>query len=148
MPPFSSFYLWFNIFKKQFNTRIKPIRSGNGTEFVNQKFNDFCKNFGINQQLTVPYNLQSNGPTERLSDASMYSAKAMLNVAKLSHQFQEDATSTQQIIYIIFFPHKGINGKIPFEIIFKIQSRLFKSTCFLEVNFFLFCSKISWRKVR
>jgi len=87
MPPFSSFYLWFNIFKKQFNTRIKPIRSGNGTEFVNQKFNDFCKNFGINQQLTVPYNLQSNGPTERLSDASIYSAKAMLNVAKLSHQF-------------------------------------------------------------
>jgi len=44
----------------------------------------------------------------------------MLNDSKLSHQFWEDATSTANYIHN-HIPHKGINMKIPYEIINKTK---------------------------
>jgi len=44
---FETFYNWFSKIKNIYNTRIKFIRSDNGTEFKNIKFNDFCKIYGI-----------------------------------------------------------------------------------------------------
>jgi len=44
----------------------------------------------------------------------------MLNDSKLSHQFWEDATSTANYIHNRI-PHKGINTKIPYEIINKTK---------------------------
>ena len=39
---FETFYNWFSKIKNILNTRIKFIRSDNGTEFKNTKFYDFC----------------------------------------------------------------------------------------------------------
>jgi len=117
---FNSFYNWFLSIKNKYNTRIIYIRTDNGTEFCNNNFNLFFKSYGIKHQLTVPYNPQQNGRVERFNGTLINSAKAMLNDSKLSHQFWEDATSTANYIHNRI-PHKGINMKIPYEIINKTK---------------------------
>ena len=38
--------------------RIKILRSYNGGEFTSSEFNEYCKEAGINRELTIPYNPQ------------------------------------------------------------------------------------------
>ena len=40
---------------------MKVIRSDNGTEYTFNKFNKFCKDAGIEHQLTTTYTSQQNG---------------------------------------------------------------------------------------
>ena len=134
---FSSFFFWFNRIRNQFNTRINIIRSDNGVEFNNQKFKQFCHNYGILQQFTVPYNPQSNGRAERFNGTFINSAKVMLNDAKLIRQLCEDAVATTNYFHNMLL-HKGISNKIPFEIIFKskvnyINLRVFGCKVFFYV---------------
>jgi len=113
---FNFFYNWFNKIKNQFNTRIQYIRTDNGTEFNNKNFKQFCNDYGIQHQLIVPYNPQQNGRVERFNGTIINSAKTMLNDAQLSPQFWEDAVSTSNYIHNRI-PHKGINNRIPYEIL-------------------------------
>jgi len=115
---FSAFHNWFNNVKNLYNTRIKYIRTDNGTEFVNRTFKEFCHNYGIKHQLTIPYNPQQNGKAERFNQTLINSAKVMLNDSMLSKHFWEDAVSTANYIHNRL-PHQGIKYKIPFEIIHK-----------------------------
>lgn len=59
----------FNEFKimaeNQTGKSLRAIRSDNGTEYVNFKFDNLCKEFGILHQKTVPYTPQQNGVAER-----------------------------------------------------------------------------------
>jgi len=127
---FSSFYTWFCTIKNQYNTRIKFIRTDNGTEFVNSKFKDFCNKYGItHHQLTIPYNPQQNGKVERFNGTLINAAKVLLHDAMLSHQFWEDAIDTSNYIRNRL-PHKGIHNKIPFELLNKTKSKLFQHQSF------------------
>ena len=45
--------------------KIYILRSGNGGEFTSNEFNDLCKEYGIKRELTIPYNPQQNGVSER-----------------------------------------------------------------------------------
>jgi len=56
-----SFIKWFTQVKNIYNTRIKFIRTDNGTKFCNNSFKQFFINNGITHQLTVPYNPQQMG---------------------------------------------------------------------------------------
>ena len=85
-------------------------------EFSNQKFRHFCQYYGIQQQFIVQYNPQSNGRVERFNGSLFNAAKVILNDAKLSHQFWEDAIAIANYIHNVL-PHKGIANKLPFEII-------------------------------
>jgi len=113
---FYHFHNWFNKIKNQFNKRIQYIRTDNGTEFNNKNFKQFCIDFGIQHQFTVPYHPQQNGRIERFNGTIINSAKSMLNDAKLSLQFWEDAVSTSNYIHNRIL-HKGINNKIPYELL-------------------------------
>lgn len=102
----------------QFNTTPKIIRSNNGKEFTSNKFSEILNSHGIIHQTTVPYNPQMNGKTERLNEILIHTATSLLEGAKLSRKFWEDATNTVSYIYNRI-PHKPINNKIPFELLFK-----------------------------
>jgi transposase InsO family protein len=43
---------------------LKVIHSDNGTEFRNASFDEFCLEYGINQQFSVPRVPQQNGVVE------------------------------------------------------------------------------------
>ena len=53
-------------FKKIYNqSKIRAIRSDNGSEFINEKFVDFLQNNNIKQILSEAGKPQSNGMIER-----------------------------------------------------------------------------------
>ena len=58
-------YAFFNLIKNQFKRTVKIFRSDNGTEFVNDKFNEFCITNGIIHQTSCAYTPQQNGIVER-----------------------------------------------------------------------------------
>lgn len=54
---FDMFVSFYNMVLTQFNKKIKIIRSDNGTEFINNKINDFVNTMGIIHQTSVAYTL-------------------------------------------------------------------------------------------
>ena len=44
--------------------RIKVLRSGNGGEYIDKDFTDFCAREDIKREWTTPYNLEQNGVAE------------------------------------------------------------------------------------
>jgi len=115
---FEKFYSWTKEVNDIFNKNITYIRTDNGTEFKNSQFKRFCSAKGIIQQLTILYNPQQNGRAEKFNVILINLAKALLNDAKPSRQFWENAVDTANYIHNRI-PHSGINNRIPFEILFK-----------------------------
>ena len=105
---FESFCYWTKIIKNQFNKTIKVIRSDNGTEFLSNSFQSFCKDNGIIHQTTVPYNPQQNNRAERLNGVLISTTTSLLEDAKLSRRFWEDAMSTASYLYNRI-PHQSTN---------------------------------------
>ena len=55
-----------NGFKKIYNiSKIKAVRSDNGSEFINKKFTDYLEKNGIKQTFSEASKPQSNGMIER-----------------------------------------------------------------------------------
>ena len=72
---FGCIYAFFNLIRSQFKKTVKIFRSDNGTEFVNDKFNEFCITNGIIHQTSCAYTPQQNGIVERKH-------RHLLNVAR------------------------------------------------------------------
>jgi len=100
------------------DTKVKFIKSDNGTEFKSNLLKQICEENGIIQLFSTPYTPQQNGRIERLNRVLIETATSLLKDAKLSKRFWEDAISTASYIYNRF-PHKGINNKIPYEVLYK-----------------------------
>ena len=81
------------------NLTITKIQSDNGKEYTSRKFIDICNKAGIQRNLIVPRNPQSNGRAERLNGTIINATKALLNQARLSYHFWEDAVKTAVKIY-------------------------------------------------
>ena len=58
--------------------RIKTLGSDNGREYTSKEFEFFCKDVGINMELTNPYNPQQNGVAERNNRNIMEVVKTMI----------------------------------------------------------------------
>jgi len=103
--------------KKKKNITIKAIRFDNGKEFQNSQFQTFCQENRIKYQFhqfrIIPL---KNGRAERFNGILISSAKALLNEAKLSHEFWEYAVDTANFIYNRLPPTKVIKKRIPYEV--------------------------------
>ena len=66
--------------------KIKVLRTDNGGEFYEKKFEQFCKECGIAQQNTTPYTPQHNGSAERIN-GSLMEKVSMLSGARLGQEF-------------------------------------------------------------
>ena len=108
----------FVTIKNIFNKTIKYLKRENGTEYSNNQFNDFCDKNGIIHLYSIPYNPQQNGKAERFQQTLIHCARALLNDSKLHYTFREDAVRTATFIYNRL-PHKGIDNKIPYEVLFE-----------------------------
>ena len=64
--------------KNQFDKTVKIFRSNNGTEFVNQNMDKFCKDNGIHQQTSCAYTPQQNGLAERKHRHLLNVARALM----------------------------------------------------------------------
>ncbi|CAL1680875.1 unnamed protein product [Lasius platythorax] len=80
------------------NTKVKIIRSDNGTEYCNQKLTDYFKEKGIKHQLTVPYTPQQNGLAERTQRTIMDKVRCMFQDSGCDRIMWTEAANTAAYI--------------------------------------------------
>jgi len=114
---FESVRDWYKKIINIFNKKITYLRSDNGTEFTSNAFKNFCNDYGITQQFTVPGNPQQNGRAERLNGTLIQIARSMLMDGQLCRRFWEDAVRTANYIHNRL-PHNGNDKNIPFEVLY------------------------------
>ena len=63
------------------------LRSDNGTEYTNENFNQFCTNYKIKEEYTVPETPEQNGVTERYNRTVVETAQDLLIESKLPESY-------------------------------------------------------------
>nr|GEW51696.1 putative ribonuclease H-like domain-containing protein [Tanacetum cinerariifolium] len=71
------------------DTKVKQLRSDNGTKFRNQTLEAFCDEKGISQNFSLPCTPEQNGIAERINKTLIKAVRTMLNGARLPKQFGE-----------------------------------------------------------
>ncbi|KAK0584816.1 hypothetical protein LWI29_019151 [Acer saccharum] len=90
------------------------MRTDNGLEYVNDKFNDLCREWGIARHKTAPSNPQQNGVAERMNRTLMDKVRCLLINAKLPGKFWAEAVMTA--CYLVNrSPSTAISLKTPEE---------------------------------
>ena len=84
---FSTFKKIISHVEKQKCCIIKTIRNGRGCKYKSQEFKEYCKNEGIQKQLTARYTPQQNGASERRNRTIVEMARTMMNEKMLSKYF-------------------------------------------------------------
>ncbi|POM76510.1 Integrase catalytic core protein [Phytophthora palmivora] len=88
---FDKFLLFANDFQRQYDLKIKVLRTDGGGEFLNKQFNEYAARNGIRLQNTHPDTSASNGKAERFHRTLMNSARAMLWASSLPQRYWGDA---------------------------------------------------------
>ena len=90
---FDTFRSFKNHVEKETSIFIKCLRTDRGGEFTSQAFNDFCKENGINRQLTAAYTPQQNGVAERKNKTIMNMVRCMLYEKQVPRNFWPEAVN-------------------------------------------------------
>ncbi|KAL4029866.1 hypothetical protein IC575_008094 [Cucumis melo] len=110
---FGKFLEWKKQVENQTGRKVKYLRTDNGLEFVNNKFNQFCKSEGITRHFTVTYTPQQNGLAERFNRTIMERTRCLLTNASLPLKFW----GAPQACYLINrSPSTALNLKTPQEV--------------------------------
>ena len=88
---FDSFQEYYARAKALFNRGITEIRCDRGTEYLNNKFKNFCREKGIRIGATVGYSPKSNGRSERMNRTLLDKARTMLIACGLDEKFWPEA---------------------------------------------------------
>jgi transposase InsO family protein len=121
--------------QNEFETKIKRVRSDNGTEFKNINMKEFLDEEGIGHEFSVLYTSQQNGIVERKNRTLIEAARTMLNEYKIPDHFWADAINTTYHAINRLYLHEILNktayklllGKKPYVSYF----RVFGSKCFI-----------------
>ncbi|KAH9724313.1 hypothetical protein KPL70_007440 [Citrus sinensis] len=112
---FEQFKNWKTLIETQTNKKVKKLRTDNGLEFCNKRFEEFCTKHGIMRHRTVRYTPQQNGLAERMNRTLVDKVRCMLIHSKLPMSLWAEALSTACHI-VNRSPSTGINFKTPYEL--------------------------------
>lgn len=112
---FEKFVEFKNRAENELGKKIKTLRSDNGTEFINNRFEKFCISNGIKHEKSAPYAPQQNGVSERMNRTIIEKVRCMLFDSGLSKNFWAEAVVAAMDI-INALPNKSICNKTPNEI--------------------------------
>lgn len=91
---------------------LKCIHTDNGGEYTSRMFEDYCSEYGIRHQKTVPHTPQHNGVAERMNRTIVERIRSMLSLAKLPKIYWGEAVRTA--CYLInLSPSVPLDGDIP-----------------------------------
>ena len=99
----------------QTERKVKAIRSDNGGEFTSKEFKQYCLEKGIQQELTVPYNPESNGVVERMNRTLMERVRGMLTQSSMDKRYWGEALRTATYL-LNRSPTTACENKTPYEI--------------------------------
>ncbi|WVZ84368.1 LOW QUALITY PROTEIN: hypothetical protein U9M48_031407, partial [Paspalum notatum var. saurae] len=72
---------------------MRAIRSDNGGEFRNSRFENFCRDLGLEHQFSSPYTPPQNSVVERKNRTLIEMARTMLDEHRTPRRFWAEATS-------------------------------------------------------
>ena len=87
------FKLWKTEVGNQTGTKIKYLRSDNGTEYTDSRFTELCKEHGIKRHFTVRKIPQRNGVAEMMNRSIDERARCIRLNARLEKKFWVEAVS-------------------------------------------------------
>ncbi|XP_058004059.1 retrovirus-related Pol polyprotein from transposon TNT 1-94 [Hevea brasiliensis] len=131
---FSKFQQFKAFVETQTDSKIKILRSDNGTEYTSIQFKEYLQKAGIHHQLTVPYTPQQNGVSERKNRYLMNMARCLLFEKNLPKELWAEAVNTA--VYLQNrLSTKALDGKTPFEAWFGVKPsvahlKVFGSICY------------------
>eukprot|EP00833_Pecoramyces_ruminatium_P000911 jgi/Orpsp1_1/1174943/evm.model.c7180000052037.1 len=114
---YTKFIEFYELMKNKYNLIVKTLKSDRGAEYINNDFNKFVKEHGIDYIHSEPGAHEQNGRAERLNQTLNNCAKTMLNWAKLPIQFWNEAIVVAAKLYNLN-PHQGNCNLVPDEIFF------------------------------
>lgn len=112
---FELFLNFKNMVENQQNSKIKTLRSDNGTEFCNKQFDIFTAKHGIVHQRTAPYTPEQNGVAERMNRTLFEKIRCMLIDAELPKIFWAEAAATAAFL-VNRTPCRSMENTTPEEI--------------------------------
>nr|GEZ67651.1 retrovirus-related Pol polyprotein from transposon TNT 1-94 [Tanacetum cinerariifolium] len=89
---FGKFKKWKQLVENQTGRTVKKLRTDNGLEFCNQKFEQLCIESGIARQLTVVGTPQQNGLAKHMNITLMDKVRYLLIQSGLPKTFLAEAT--------------------------------------------------------
>jgi hypothetical protein len=98
------------------DAKIITLRADNGGEYIDQKFQDYLTENGINWDTRAPYVPEQNGEAERLNRTLMYKVRPMLNETKIPKGMWGEIIKTATYLSNRS-PHYQLNSKTPYEMI-------------------------------
>ncbi|KAG6520427.1 hypothetical protein ZIOFF_017482 [Zingiber officinale] len=111
---FPKFLEFKRLVENQCGRKIKILRTDRGGEFIGNAFMDYCKEKGIQRQLTVRYSPQQNGVAERKNRTIVEMARSMMAGKGLPKSFWTEAVNAA--VYILNrSPTKAVPNKTPYE---------------------------------
>ena len=112
---FDKFCEWKELVENQVNKKIKVLRTDNGLEFCNLKFDEYCKKNGIERHRTCTYTPQQNGVAERMNRTLMEKVRCLLNESGLDESFWAEAASTTAYL-VNRSPASVVDHNVPEEL--------------------------------
>ncbi|WVZ88908.1 hypothetical protein U9M48_035375 [Paspalum notatum var. saurae] len=114
---------------------MRAIRSDNGGEFRNSRFENFCRDLGLEHQFSSPYTPPQNGVVERKNRTLVEMARTMLDEHRTPRRFWAEAVNTACYIANRIFL-RAFLGKTSYELWFRRQPsvkhlRAFGCRCFV-----------------
>jgi hypothetical protein len=103
--------------------KIKVLRSDNGGEYTSKEFVSFCLEVGIKRELTVLYNSQQNGVTERKNITIIEATKAMIHDQSLPMTLWAEACMTTLYVQNRS-PHQILKNITPEEAFTKVKPQI------------------------
>jgi transposase InsO family protein len=85
---------WKAQVESQSNRLNRILRTDNGGEYLSGEFKIYLEDYGIKQELTVPYTPQQNGVAERLKRTLLDSTRTMLKHVNCEEVWCAEAVST------------------------------------------------------
>ncbi|MCO5554063.1 hypothetical protein L7F22_007589 [Adiantum nelumboides] len=125
---FGKFKMWHKLVENQTGKKVKKLRTDRGGEFLSTEFNDYCKEHGIQRQLTIAHTPQQNGVVERRNRTVVEMARCMLKAQDMPNSFWAEAVNTA--VYILnrsftkavkdMTPQQAYSGKKPCVMHFRV----------------------------
>lgn len=125
---------FLSMVKRQFNSKVKVIRTDNAFELGNGHTDFFLSN-GIIHQITCVYTPQQNGIVERKHKHLLETSRDLLYQYHLPISYWGECLLTATYL-INRFPSSALNSKTPYEILFKTSPNYSYLKCFGCLCFF------------
>lgn len=120
----------------QFDAKVKILRTGNGTEYMNKMFGDYLDSNGIIHQTSCPYTSAQNGVAERKNRHLLEVARSLMFTMNLPKTYWGDAILVAAYL-INRMPLKTLNFLSPLEALkgkneYIVPPKVFGCVCFVH----------------